>query len=168
MSDITSQFIPWCREAGFDLITGVPDGYLVPLITQAENSDIPYIPAAREEECFGIASGASMAGKKVLVMMQNAGFLNSIGCFATLCVNYRVPMVILVSHRGNIFDQNAYDTEKYRYYENFTRHAPVFSLSVQEFQEEGNLFLKALARAEASLEPSIINLDRPPGQAGKC
>lgn len=160
------DFSAECENARIDLVTGVPDGYLVPLIQSVEKGPISYIPAAREEECLGIASGVSMAGKRALVMMQNAGFLNAIGCFSTLCMNYRVPMVIIVSHRGNLDDQNSYDTEKYRYYENFIKHAPVFSVSLKDRGKEPDLLLKCFERAEASGEPTLLNLDMASTQKG--
>ena len=156
------NFAQTCERANVDLVTGVPDGYLVPLIESISASPIPYIAAAREEECLGIAAGAAMAGKRTLIMMQNAGFLNSIGCFATLCVNYKVPMVILISHRGNIFDANGYDTEKYRAYEAFIKSANAFHISIHTHQNETDLLEKAFARAEASGEPTFLNLDMNP------
>ncbi|MDB2682652.1 thiamine pyrophosphate-binding protein [Alphaproteobacteria bacterium] len=165
---IIEKFIPNCIEAGIGLITSVPDGYLTPLIEQAEKSAINHVSAAREEECFGIASGAAMSGKAPLIMMQNSGFLNSIGCFATLCMNYGIPMVILVSHRGNLFDQNKYDTEKYRYFENFLQTANVFNVSWYQYKEEGNLIKMAYDRSLASREPSIISLDFAPTDKAAC
>ena len=158
-----------CEKAGVDLVTGVPDGYLVPLIESVSGSDIPYVAAAREEECLAIASGAAMGGKRALVMIQNSGFLNSIGCFATLCVNYKVPMVILVAHRGNVFDANGYDTEKYRAYEAFIKSANMFHVSVYEKRDEADLLEKAFARAEVSGEPTFLNLDfNPQSGAAAC
>ena len=163
------NFSQTCERAKVDLITGVPDGYLVPLIESVSASSIPYIAAAREEECLGIASGAAMSGRRALVMVQNSGFLNAVGAYATLCVNYRVPMVILVAHRGNVFDANGYDTEKYRAYQAFIQSSNAFHVSVYEYRDEANLLERAFARSEASGEPTFLNLDfNPNRQEAAC
>ena len=95
---LVEGFVQQLKNAGITHVTSVPDGYLAPLIEQVVVDDhFTHIPAAREEECIGIASGLAMGGKKPLVMMQNVGFLNSIGCFATLPQNYKIPFVVLVN-----------------------------------------------------------------------
>lgn len=168
MANLASQFAAYCAEARVDLATSVPDGYLAPLIGSLENSAVQHLHVAREEECFGIASGAAMCGKRALVMIQNSGFLNSIGCFATLCMNYNLPIVILVAHRGNFFDVNAYDTEKYRYFESFMKHTECFAVSWHAYQQHGNLIKRAFDHAEAAGEPVILSLDFSPMEDVAC
>lgn len=167
-STIAERFLGYCQEAKVDLVSSVPDGYLVPFIEDLQSSPIDHISVAREEECFGIASGAAMCGKRSMVMIQNSGFLNSIGCFATLCMNYKLPIVFLVSHRGNFFDRNAYDTEKFRYFESFLRHTECFSVSWYAYKSEGNIIQKAFEHAEAAGEPVIISLDVSPTEEIAC
>lgn len=168
MSSLQEQFVPYCEAAGVGLVTSVPDGYLAPLIDNLAKSDIRHVSAAREEECFGIASGAAMSGKRAMVMIQNSGFLNSIGCFATLCMNYKLPLVIIVAHRGNFFDRNGYDTEKFRYFESFLKHTECFALSWYAYKQEGNLITKAFEHAEAAREPVILSLDFSPTDDIAC
>ena len=165
---IADRFSAYCSEADVDLVTSVPDGYLVPLISAIEDSPIKQLSAAREEECFGIASGAAMSGKRALVMIQNSGFLNSIGCFGTLCMNYKLPIVFLVCHRGNFFDKNGYDTEKYRYFESFLKHTECFNVSWYQYRAEGNLIKMAFEHAEAASEPVILSLDVSPTEEIAC
>lgn len=167
-STIADRFLGYCQDANVDLVTSVPDGYLVPFIEDLEKSDIRQVSVAREEECFGIASGVAMSGQRAMVMIQNSGFLNSIGCFATLCMNYKLPIVFLVSHRGNVFDQNGYDTEKYRYFESFLKHTECFTVSWYTHREEGNLIKKAFEHAEAASEPVILSLDVSPTEEIAC
>ena len=87
------------------LVTGVPDGMLSQTIMLCEASpDFPYIACAREEECIGVASGAAMAGERAIVMVQNAGLLNSLGAFATMGLRYGLPFVVIVTNRGALAD----------------------------------------------------------------
>ncbi len=83
------------------LVTGVPDGMLAATIMLCEQSkDFPYLACAREEECIGVASGAAMAGERALVMVQNAGLLNSLGALATMGLRYGLPFVVIVTNKG--------------------------------------------------------------------
>lgn len=168
MSNLQNQFVPYCEAANVKLVSSVPDGYLAPLIDNLVQSDIRHVSAAREEECFGITSGAVMSGQRAMVMIQNSGFLNSIGCFATLCMNYKLPLVIVVAHRGNLFDRNGYDTEKYRFFESFLKNTECFAVSWYAFKNEGNLIQKAFEHAEAAREPVILSLDFSPAEDIAC
>ncbi len=169
MSAFSNDIFRQCRESKIDLVTSVPDGYLVPLIAGFQgDSAITHVAAAREEECLGIAAGASMAGKRAMVMMQNVGFLNSIGCYATLCANYRTPFLILISHRGNIDDKNRYDIEKFRYSDAFFQSGQVFSASWRQFRDEKNMIGKMMDRAYTAMEPSFLLLDFIPPEGSAC
>jgi sulfopyruvate decarboxylase subunit alpha len=61
---------------------------------------LPYIPATREDEAMGIATGSYLAGKQPVVMMQNSGLGSSINPLASLDILYRIPMLLLISWRG--------------------------------------------------------------------
>lgn len=62
--------------------------------------DIRYLPATREDEALGIATGAYLAGRKPIVLMQNSGLGNSINALASLDILYRIPVLLLISWRG--------------------------------------------------------------------
>lgn len=169
MSAFTDDILHQCRESKIDLVTSVPDGYLVPLIAGLnKDKAITHVAAAREEECLGIAAGASMTGQRAMVMMQNVGFLNSIGCYATLCANYRTPYLILISHRGNIDDKNRYDIEKFRYSDAFFKSGQVFATSWRQFRAEKNMIGKMMDRAYTASEPSFLLLDFIPPEGSAC
>ncbi len=158
-----SNFVATCEEAKIDYIIGVPDSYLVPLIESVlARGSIPYIAACREEECLGIASGLSMSGKRALVLMQNVGFMNAVGCFSTLCLNYRTPFLIIVANRGNLFDKTRYDVQKYRYFNKILDTLSVFYASSRSFQDQENLIALCYERSVTASEPAFLLLDEPP------
>ena len=138
--------------------TGVPDGWIVPLIKGLSEDDrFHYIAAAREEECFGIASGIAMSGKRALVLMQNSGFLNSIGAFTTLCQKYQTPFVCLIAHRGGINDSNSYDPNKFRSFEATTNAMNLF-VHPSSWEDLPTTLPKAMARSEGAGEPAFVTL----------
>jgi phosphonopyruvate decarboxylase len=89
------------KGEGFDFYTGVPCSILKGVINYlSEAPDVPYIPATREDEAIGIATGAYLAGKKPVVLMQNSGLGNSISVLASLVLLYEIPLLLLISWRG--------------------------------------------------------------------
>ncbi len=159
---MVSKILDALDAHNINIATGVPDGWIVPLINGLTNDDrFDYIAAAREEECFGIASGIAMSGKPALVVMQNSGFLNAVGAYTTLCQKYQTPFVCLIAHRGGINDSNGYDPNKYRGFESVTRGMNLF-VHESSWDDLAINIPKAMARSQGAGEPSFVTLtDRP-------
>jgi sulfopyruvate decarboxylase alpha subunit len=97
----TKVFCTMLKEQGFDFVIGVPCSILKEVINYlSEDPDVPYIPATREDEAIGIATGAYLAGKKPVILMQNSGLGNTIGTLASLPLLYEIPLLLLISWRG--------------------------------------------------------------------
>lgn len=143
------------------LVTGVPDGMLAETIRLcSETKDFPYIACAREEECIGVACGAAMAGERAVVLVQNAGLLNSLGAVATMGIRYGLPFVILVTNRGVLADPNSYDIEKFMAFESSVKTlTPVFSYAANALPDD--LVPAAFKWAEAARRPAVIALEKP-------
>lgn len=148
------------RAAKPKLVTGVPDGMLSQTIMLCEASpDFPYIACAREEECIGVASGAAMAGERAIVMVQNAGLLNSLGAFATMGLRYGLPFVVIVTNRGALADPNGYDIEKREAFDAGVRPmARVFDFDANDLPDD--LIPAAFKWAEAARKPVILALEK--------
>lgn len=84
-----------------DFATGVPCGVLRHIILQLKNDGrILHVPANRESEAVGIASGALLGGKHPVVYMQNSGLFAASNDVASLVVPYHLPVFFIVSFRG--------------------------------------------------------------------
>jgi sulfopyruvate decarboxylase TPP-binding subunit len=141
------------------LVTGVPDGMLAETIRLCSASTIPYIACAREEETIGVACGAAMTGERAVVLVQNAGLLNSIGAFATMALRYQLPFVVIVTNRGVLADPNSYDIEKYMAFEASVKTlTPVFSYAANALPAD--LVPAAFKWAEAARRPAVIALEK--------
>jgi sulfopyruvate decarboxylase TPP-binding subunit len=142
------------------LVTGVPDGMLAGTIMMCEASpSFPYIACAREEECIGVACGAAMAGERAIVLVQNAGLLNSLGAFATMALRYQLPFVVLTTNRGVLADPNSYDIEKYMAFESSVKTlTPVFSYPLATMPDD--LVPAAFKWSEAARRPAVIALEK--------
>jgi sulfopyruvate decarboxylase alpha subunit len=101
------EFYLSLKKHGIDFATGVPCAaqkrILYHFLTDPE---MTYIQAAREEDAIGIATGAFFAGRRPIVLMQNSGLANCINAIASLCIPYKIPVLLLVTWRGYVEDKN--------------------------------------------------------------
>jgi len=87
---------------GFNFFSGVPCSYLTSVINGVINSKkIKYIGATSEGEAVGIASGAWLAGKKGVVMIQNSGLGNTINPLTSLNYPFKIPILLITTWRGD-------------------------------------------------------------------
>jgi sulfopyruvate decarboxylase subunit alpha len=94
--------------AGVTHIVYVPDNPLSHVLAELEHyPDIRTTLATREEEAFGIATGLYLGGVLPAVMLQSSGLGNSLNAITSLIVPYQVPMLILISMRGDAGEWNS-------------------------------------------------------------
>jgi sulfopyruvate decarboxylase subunit alpha len=63
--------------------------------------------ATREEEAFGIAAGLYAGGLRPTVMLQSSGLGNSLNALTSLLIPYRIPVLTIISMRGEPGEWNA-------------------------------------------------------------
>ncbi|MBZ5560124.1 MAG: sulfopyruvate decarboxylase subunit alpha [Acidobacteriia bacterium] len=87
----------------------VPDNPLshVLRVFESEYHDVRLILATREEEAFGIAAGLYLGGRRPTVMCQSSGIGNSLNAITSLLVPYEIPLLMIVSWRGDDGEWNA-------------------------------------------------------------
>jgi len=90
------------KANGLDFFTSVPCMLLGDLISLLERDrEVTYTPVTREEEGIGILAGACLGGRRPAIIMQNSGLGNSINALCSLVGLYRLPIVMILSHRGS-------------------------------------------------------------------
>ena len=87
----------------------VPDNPLshVLQILADRYADVGTTTATREEEAFGIAAGLYLGGMKPTVMLQSSGFGNSLNAITSLLIPYQIPVLAVISMRGDAGEWNA-------------------------------------------------------------
>jgi sulfopyruvate decarboxylase alpha subunit len=91
------------HAAGSRDVVYVPDNPLSHVLRECEQRfpDLRLILATREEEAFGIAAGLYLGGRRPTVMLQSSGLGNSINALTSLLLPYRIPVLMVVSMRGD-------------------------------------------------------------------
>ena len=95
------DFIEAARELGFVRYTGVPCSFLTPFINYVINDDsLEYIASSNEGDALATTSGSVIGGQRSIVMMQNSGLGNAVSPITSLSYVFRIPFLIIVTHRG--------------------------------------------------------------------
>lgn len=94
------------KKAGVNFVATLPDLKIVEVIkTVDKDPDIKHVPLCREEEGVGICAGAYLTGKKTALLMQNGGLLNSCNGLTTTCLQFQIPILLLVYYAGDLGDR---------------------------------------------------------------
>jgi sulfopyruvate decarboxylase subunit alpha len=100
------------RACDVRVISALPETWLVHLIRMAEDDpNVSLVRLAKEEEGVGISAGAHLAGVKSAMLMQNHGFLQSVNGIVSLAQLYRIPLLMLISYRGEFGERDPWQTE---------------------------------------------------------
>ncbi|GAH57541.1 unnamed protein product, partial [marine sediment metagenome] len=89
------------KDLGVNLLLTLPDNMIQGLLKiVSERNEIREIVITREEEGIGIAAGAYLGGLTPAIIMQNSGLGNSINAIKSLLQLYKIPILLILSHRG--------------------------------------------------------------------
>lgn len=100
------------KSCGVGLVSALPETWLVHLVRMAEDDpEMILVRLAKEEEGVGVSMGAHLAGMPSALLMQNHGFLASVNGIVSGAQLYRIPLLILVSHRGHMGEKDPWQTE---------------------------------------------------------
>jgi sulfopyruvate decarboxylase subunit alpha len=108
----SKQIYDCLKDVGVRLVSALPETWLVHLIRMAEDDDeMQLVRLAKEEEGVGLSAGAHLAGVKSAMLMQNHGFLASVNGIVSCAQLYRIPLLMLISHRGEFGERDPWQTE---------------------------------------------------------
>jgi sulfopyruvate decarboxylase alpha subunit len=95
------------RRNGIRTFATVPDFIVSQVLEHLwEDPECRVITATREEEAVGILSGAYLASERGALLMQNSGLGNCVNTLASLNVAAQIPLVMVISHRGDLGEYN--------------------------------------------------------------
>ena len=96
------------RRNGIHTYATVPDFIVSHVLEHLwADDECKVITVTREEEGLGLLSGAYLAGQRGCLLMQNSGLGNCVNTIASLNVASQIPVVMVLSHRGDLGEYNA-------------------------------------------------------------
>jgi sulfopyruvate decarboxylase subunit alpha len=143
------------------LISALPETWLVHLLRLAEDDpEMTLVRLAKEEEGAGVSAGAHLAGVKSAMLMQNHGFLASINGIVSLAQLYRIPLLMLISYRGEFGERDPWQTEGGGATEALLRALRIPYERLDDPSHVARRIRKAQTLAESSLKPVALLLCR--------
>jgi sulfopyruvate decarboxylase subunit alpha len=149
------------KAAGIRFVSALPETWLVYLLQLAEDDpEMCMVEVAKEEEAIGIAAGAYFAGKPNALLMQNHGFFGSINGIVSLALLYRIPMLMLIAHRGHIGEPYPWHTQGGILTEPVLRSLGLPYDTIRDPQQAAKQIQQGLTLAMSSLSPVALLLSR--------
>ena len=149
------------KAADVKLISALPETWLVHMIRMAEDDpQMRLVRLAKEEEAVGIGTGAHFAGVRSAHLMQNHGFLASINGIVSLAFLYRIPLLMLISYRGDIGERDPWQTQGGRATEPLLRSLNIPYYFLSEPDHVARRIREAQTLAEAALQPVALLMTR--------
>lgn len=149
------------KDAGVRLLSALPETWLVHLVQLADDDpEVTLVRLNKEEEGVGISAGAHLAGNKSAMLMQNHGLLTSINGIVSLAQLYRIPLLMLVSYRGEMGERDPWQTEGGRVTEPVLQALGISYRILSDPAQAAKDIRQAQTLAESSLRPVALLLTR--------
>jgi sulfopyruvate decarboxylase subunit alpha len=149
------------KKAGVRIVSALPETWLVHLIRMAEeDSDMTLVRLAKEEEGVGISMGAYLAGVRSAMLMQNHGFLASVNGIVSGAQLYRIPLLMLISYRGELGERDPWQTEGGGVTEGVLDALRIVYRRLDDPAEVHHRLDQAMTLAYSSLRPVALLLGR--------
>lgn len=105
--DSVDAVIRGLKMAGVEVVCYLPDSLLKELYPALDaDPDIRTIQVTNEGEGAAICGGVFLSGKKAALIMENSGLRASVEHLARLGLGAGIPVVMVMSHRGDLGENN--------------------------------------------------------------
>lgn len=108
-ADAAARIADAMAGAGIRLVASLPDDWISELIKHVEDDDrFLHVPVNREESAVGLCSGAFFSATPSVALMGASGLMTCIYAVTKINYTYEIPMLFLVSLRGEMGDTAKY------------------------------------------------------------
>ena len=149
------------KACDIKLFSALPETWLVHLIRFAEDDpEATLVRLAKEEEGVGISAGAHLAGVNSVMLMQNHGFLASINGIVSLAHLYKIPLLMLISYRGEFGERDPWQTQGGGVTEGLLQSLSIPYQRLDDPAHVASRIRKAQTLAHSALKPVALLLGR--------
>ena len=101
-TDVARRVADILSDAGADLVASLPDNWIAPMIRHFDTDNrFRHVPVNREESAVGLCSGAFFTGAPGVALIGASGFLTCIYAITKINYTYQIPMLFLITMRGD-------------------------------------------------------------------
>lgn len=143
------------------LVPAVPETWLVHVVRHIEEDPaMTLVRLAKEEEGIAVAAGAHLAGVNSALIMQNHGLLASINPIVSLAFLYKIPLLMLISYRGDFGERDPWQTQGGLMTEPVLRALNIPFRYLTSAADAQRVIREAQALSNAALHPIAVLLSR--------
>lgn len=148
--------------AGCRHVVYVPDNPLSHILAalRRDHGEVRATLATREEEAIGIAAGLHLGGSRSAVLMQSSGLGNTLNALGSLLIAYQIPVVMVVSMRGDPGEWNSAQVPMGRAVAPVLDAFGIQHLAVEREEEAFGIVLALAGLAFGTRTPSACLLPR--------
>jgi sulfopyruvate decarboxylase TPP-binding subunit len=118
------------------LVASLPDNWIAPLIGHlAQDARFRHVPVNREESAVGLCAGAFFGGRTAVALMGASGFLTCIYAITKINYTYQIPMVFLITLRGEPGDTARYHVSNGLYLRSVIAAIDMPAVFVERFED---------------------------------
>ena len=100
-------------RSGVEVAASLPDSWLSSVIDRIDAEPaIRHVRVTREDDGVGLCAGASLGGRRAVLVCQNAGLLLSANALAGYGLHHQLPFLVLAVLRGSYEDRFHYQMYK--------------------------------------------------------
>ena len=101
-----SRYVAALRQCGVGHVVTVPDWVQLALHARLEAGEdgLALINTCNENQAVTVAAGLTLGGQRPVLVMQNQGFYNCVNTLRAVCLDARIPLVLMVGQFGREFD----------------------------------------------------------------
>ena len=149
------------KSVGISLLSALPETWLVHVMQMAEDDpDMTLIRLNKEEEGVGISVGVHMSGRKSAMLMQNHGLLSSVNGIVSVAQLYRIPLLMVISYRGEMGERDPWQTEGGLVTEPLLKSLGIIYKKLSDPATVAHELEQAQTLAQSSLRPVALLLTR--------
>lgn len=146
--------------AGANLVASLPDGWIAPLIAHLEGDErFTHVHVNREESAIGLCSGAFFTGRPGVALMGASGFLTCIYAITKISYTYQIPILILITLRGDPGDKARYHVSNGLYLRPVIQAIDIPATYIESSADIGKI-ADAYAHAKVLCRPHVVGLSR--------
>jgi sulfopyruvate decarboxylase subunit alpha len=106
---IYERIVAGLRQAGVGFAASLPDDWVLPMCRVLDREpELRHVRVAREPEIVGMCCGSFLSGVPAVGVMGATGFLTCASEIASLSRRYQIPMTLVVSQRGTVYDHQIF------------------------------------------------------------
>ena len=155
-SAIADRVVASLVSARVEIAASLPDSWLTALIARIDaEPKIKHVRVTREDDGAGICAGASLGGKRAVLVCQNAGILLSANALAGYAHHHQLPFLVLAVYRGTHEDRFYYQMYKGLVTEPLLRGIGV-PYHVADRPEDLDIVPEAIRQAELARKPVVV------------